>query len=68
MKTQHIKKLSREEKLSIIAGNTKLNEEGTNGGGTNNGSGSGNILNPCLDKITKCLSYNKCKQEYVTQC
>ncbi|EJL72165.1 hypothetical protein [Chryseobacterium populi] len=76
MKTQtHIalKKLSKKEQSAIIAGGTSLNvgddpRNGT-GGGTNNGGGSGNVIDPCvLISITECLFQNKCTKEYVRTC
>ncbi|WP_123912737.1 hypothetical protein [Chryseobacterium pennipullorum] len=70
--TSKFKKLSRKEQLNIIAGDISINnggnDDGTGAGGTNNGGGSGNVINPCLVKVTKCLSYNRCTQQDVPLC
>lgn len=70
-----LKRLSRKEQSSIIAGDTSLNTGDdprggtTTGGGTNNGGGSGNVIDPCvLISITPCLFQNKCTKEYVRTC
>lgn len=63
-----LNELSRKELMRITAGDTIIIDDIRSGGGTNNGGGSGNVINPCLVHISKCLTYNKCKDLYITNC
>lgn len=66
-----LKKITRKELLKITAGYAGFNDEGSSGGGTNNGTGTGSVQHEsyCLSKTeTKCLYYDKCHNEYVIKC